>query len=71
MTALILFLNERTTINNEKGVDKILNDIANATNDAEKTALYKKLMDIYYPLIDFSLMSFVFSQNNNNVAISD
>ncbi|WP_425381495.1 hypothetical protein [Spiroplasma endosymbiont of Polydrusus pterygomalis] len=71
MTALILFLNERITINNEKGVDKILNDIANATNDAEKTALYKNLMDIYYPLIDFSLMLFVFSQNNNNVAISD
>lgn len=71
ITALILFLNERTTINNEKGVDKILNDIANATNDAEKTPLYKKLMDIYYPLIDFSLMSFIFTQNINNVTISD
>lgn len=70
MMALILFLNERMTINNEKGVAGILNDIANATNDAEKTPLYKKLMDIYYPLIDFSLMSFVFTQKND-IAISD
>lgn len=72
ITALILFLDERTTINNEKGVDQILKDIANVDSEAAKTPLYKKLMDIYYPLIDFSLMSFIFTQNHHDdAAISD
>ena len=65
ITALILFLNERERIDNENNVNNILNQIAMATDDSIKTPLYQRLMSISYPLIDFSLMSFNFTKNNN------
>ncbi|WP_342258056.1 hypothetical protein [Spiroplasma endosymbiont of Nomada ruficornis] len=70
ITALVLFLNERTRIDKENNVKELLEQIANAKQESDKTPFYKKLMDIYYPLIYFSLMSFIFTKHDDS-PISD
>lgn len=70
ITALVLFLNERTRIDKQNNVKELLEQIANAKQESDKTPFYKKLMAIYYPLIDFSLMSFIFTQHDD-APISD
>lgn len=59
VAAVVLFSIERAKVNGDNNVDGILDQIANSNDQAEKTKLYKQLMDIKYPLIDFSLMAFV------------
>lgn len=68
ITFLILFINERDRINSENDVSKTLAEIAAGKKSAEQVQeTYKNLMSITYPLIDFSLLSFNFFGENNNV----
>ncbi|AGM26423.1 hypothetical protein SSYRP_v1c08340 [Spiroplasma syrphidicola EA-1] len=61
ITFLILFLNERQNVNEKYGVTQKLADIANGTTTGQDAqAVYQMLMNIKYPLIDFSLLSFTF-----------
>ncbi|AGM25370.1 hypothetical protein [Spiroplasma chrysopicola] len=61
ITFLILFLNERQSVNDKYDVTKKLADIANGTTTGQDAqAVYQMLMNIKYPLIDFSLLSFTF-----------
>lgn len=70
IAAIIAFSLERDTINRKNNVDGILSEIANSDSQATKTELYKQLMNIKYPIIDFSLMSFI-SFSKSNAPISD
>ncbi|WP_368486163.1 hypothetical protein [Spiroplasma sp. DGKH1] len=64
---LVLFLKERTDINEKNNVNQILTEIKTGTlTDAEIQERYHQLMSISYPLIDFSLMSFNFFGKGNN-----
>lgn len=69
IAAVVFFSIERARVNGDNNVDAILDQIAKSNDQAEKTELYKKLMDIKYPLIDFSLMAFVaFSASSAPIA---
>lgn len=59
IAAVVLFTVERARVNSDNNVNAILDQIANSNDQAEKTTLYKQLMDIKYPFIDFSLMNFI------------
>ncbi|MBE4703817.1 hypothetical protein [Spiroplasma platyhelix] len=59
VAAVVMFSVERARVNSDNNVNAILDQIANSNDQAQKTTLYKQLMDIKYPLIDFSLMTFV------------
>ncbi|AOX44086.1 hypothetical protein S100390_v1c07500 [Spiroplasma sp. NBRC 100390] len=68
ITFLVLFINERERINNENNVSQVLAEIAaGKKTPAEVQEIYKNLMSITYPLIDFSLLSFNFFGTNNSV----
>lgn len=70
ITAVVFFSIERARVNSENNVNGILDQIANSNDQAEKTTLYKQLMNIKYPIIDFALMAFV-AFSSSNVPISD
>ncbi|WP_338963705.1 MULTISPECIES: hypothetical protein [unclassified Spiroplasma] len=68
ITFLVLFINERDRINSENNVSQLLAQIAAGQKDpAQVQDIYKNLMNITYPLIDFSLLSFNFFGTNNSV----
>lgn len=70
VAAIVLFTVERAKVNSDNDVNGILDKIANAASESEKTELYKQLMEIKYPLIDFSLMNFI-SFSTSNAPIAD
>lgn len=59
VAAIVFFTLERSKVNSDNNVNDILDQIAKADSEATKNELYKKLMDIKYPIIDFGLMSFI------------
>ncbi|AHF60832.1 hypothetical protein P344_02330 [Spiroplasma mirum ATCC 29335] len=64
---LVLFLKERTYINEKNNVNQILTEIKTGDlTDAEIQESYHELMSIYYSLIYFFLMSFNFFGKGNN-----
>ncbi|WHQ37616.1 hypothetical protein E7Y35_06810 [Spiroplasma sp. SV19] len=68
ITFLVLFINERERINSENNVSQLLAQIAAGQKTPEQVQeIYKNLMSITYPLIDFSLLSFNFFGTNNSV----
>lgn len=71
VATVVFFSIERDRINNSNNVNEILDKIANSGDASQITAWYKELMDIKYPLIDFSLMTFVAFSNSNSAPISD
>ncbi|MDQ7982630.1 MAG: hypothetical protein REH79_00215 [Spiroplasma sp.] len=60
LTVVILFTTERAKINDINNVNETLEQIARSNNASQRTDLYQKLLDITYPLIDFSLLTFLF-----------
>lgn len=70
IAAVVFFSVERAKINGDNDVNGILDKIANSDSQAEKTTLYKQLMDIKYPIIDFSLMAFI-AFSSSSAPISD
>jgi len=58
LTVVILFTIERTNVNNANHVNDILKQIAVASA-SEKVDLYQQLLNIKYPIIDFSLLTFL------------
>jgi len=58
LTVVILFTIERANVNNANHVNDILKQIAVASA-SEKVDLYQQLLNIKYPIIDFSLLTFL------------
>lgn len=70
LTVVILFTIERTNVNNANHVNDILKQIAVASA-SEKVDLYQQLLNIKYPIIDFSLLTFLlFTSSWNSKPIS-
>lgn len=70
VTAVILIFMERARVNADNDVAGKLAEIANSSDPVRKTQLYQELMAIKYPLLDFSLMTFVVFASSN-IPISD
>lgn len=66
LTVVILFTIERLRINSANNVNGILETIARSNDASERTDLYQKLLDIKYPIIDFSLLTFLFFTSSWN-----
>lgn len=72
LTLVILFTVERSRVNNTNDVNGILQKIAIASTAAERVRLYQQLLTIKYPIIDFSLLTFLsFTGSLNSRPISD
>ena len=70
LTVVILFTIERANVNNANHVNDILKQIAVASA-SEKVDLYQQLLNIKYPIIDFSLLTFLlFTSSWNSKPIS-
>lgn len=70
VAAVILILMEQSRVNADNNVSGILSEIANSSDQAQITALYQQLMNIKYPILDFSLMSFI-AFSSSNAPVSD
>lgn len=66
LTMVILFTMERTNINSTNNVNAILEEISRSDNASHRTDLYQQLLDIRYPIIDFSLLTFLFFTGSLN-----
>ncbi len=71
LTVVILFTMERLRVNSAHHINDTLLQIANSNDASERTKLYQELLKIKYPIIDFSLLTFlVFTSSWNSKPIS-
>lgn len=69
LTVVILFTIERLKVNSY--INETLSQIANSNDASERIKLYQELLKIKYPIIDFSLLTFlIFTSSWNSKPIS-